>query len=89
MATSPARVPGRDDARDRLTAALVALAAQGFRPPCSDDDRWTSDDVDTLRRVAVGGCLTCPVRQECRDAGEHATHGVWGGGVRWKGRWLA
>ena len=66
---------------DRLTQALVALAAQGGRPRCGDPETavlWTSDDQHD-RTLAAAGCTGCPVLDECLAAGEGEVHGVWGG----------
>lgn len=70
-------------ATDRLTSALIALAARGERPRCSDPvdhARWTSDDQHD-RKVAAAWCNGCPILLECRtaaDARQERWH-VWGG----------
>lgn len=70
-------------ARERLTLALVQLAATGGRPPCGEYGGhvlWTSEDADD-RAVAVQRCQDCPVLAECHQAAEEADERwhVWGG----------
>lgn len=73
----------RRTALDALTGALVALAAEGERPPCGDGGLgylWTSELADE-RAHAVHACRGCPILTVCGAAAdEHDEHhGVWGG----------
>ena len=70
-------------ATDRLTGALLAMAARGERTHCSDPAihyLWLSEH-DNERVVAVMLCDHCPVLQVCRDTAEQRDErwGVWGG----------
>lgn len=70
-------------AQERLTLALVRLAADGGRPPCGqhgEHELWTSEDA-AERAVAAKRCQTCPLIHECHDAAEESRerHYVWGG----------
>jgi hypothetical protein len=70
-------------ATERLTRALVNLAARGQRTPCSDagsSEMWVSDHPGE-RAHAARLCIGCPVISECRqaaDARDERWH-VWGG----------
>ena len=68
-----------------LRALQVALGRTA--PPCTGDDRWTSDDRADVRH-AQAGCQPCPAREECHLYGLaiRARTGTWGGqhlGPRW------
>ena len=68
------------EASDRLTAALVAIAAKGRRPHCSDAGSWlwlSEDPAD--RRQAAAMCSGCPVFGPCDEVGQHQRFGVWAG----------
>lgn len=69
-------------ARDQLDRALVALAAEGQRPPCGQTvpSLHLSEDRDERAR-AVQACTACPVIAACRDAADEGDErfGVWGG----------
>ena len=67
-------------ASDRLTAALLTLAARGQSPPCTADDRWLSEDQDE-RATAARLCAGCPVLEPCRmaAAAQGERFGVWAG----------
>jgi hypothetical protein len=59
---------------DRLTTALVELAARGLRTHCSDPESselWLSDD-QAERAQAARLCIGCPVIIEC-GAGSQGT----------------
>jgi hypothetical protein len=75
-------------AGQRLTMALLILAASGGRPPRDEygsHELWCSDDADE-RRLAVARCQACPVIRRCGDtADEHVEQWhVWGGRDRTK-----
>jgi len=75
--------PRRTPASDRLTGALLDLAARGQRPPCGEfgaAELWTSDDYRE-RRLAVAWCEPCPIKAECHAAAEANGEkwGVWAG----------
>jgi hypothetical protein len=77
------RVVGEVVATDRLTLALLNLAASGLRTHCSDPTShhlWCSEH-ERERAVAVMLCDHCPVLTVCRDTAEQrqVTWGVWGG----------
>jgi hypothetical protein len=77
------RLLDRTEATDRLTAALVVLAAKGRRPRCGDPitrDMWMSD-FEAERARAAQWCTGCPVLAECRAAAEANAErfAVWGG----------
>jgi hypothetical protein len=70
-------------AYDRLTRALLDMAAAGLRTPCSDVSShhfWLSEH-EGERRVAARLCRHCPVELECRESAEanQERWGVWGG----------
>jgi hypothetical protein len=67
----PSDDAGRADWRDRARCRL----------PEFDPEWWFPDHGQTrLRAMAVAECLRCPVRLECRTAGEAGEgYGVWGG----------
>lgn len=61
-------------------AARLAAALDEVRPPCHDDDRWTSDSPDDRARAAEL-CAGCAVLVPCgtfADAADERFH-VWGG----------
>jgi hypothetical protein len=70
-------------ASDRLTMALLNLAARGERTPCSD---WSIRNLfisesEQERKLAVHACQSCPVTAECLQAAlaHDERFGVWGG----------
>jgi hypothetical protein len=70
-------------ATDRLTRALLDMAARGERTHCSDPTShhlWLSEH-ETERAIAVMLCDHCPVLTVCRDTAEQRDErwGVWGG----------
>ncbi|MGD7707009.1 WhiB family transcriptional regulator [Microlunatus sp. Y2014] len=70
-------------ATDRLTGALVTLAAAGERPPCGSfgaAELWTSDDADD-RKTAAYWCDGCPIITACGEAADENNErwGVWAG----------
>lgn len=70
-------------AAENLTGALLAMAADGERPPCGDGETsayWTSEDRTQLTQAAAW-CAGCPVLRECGAAADEikATAGVWAG----------
>lgn len=80
-------------AQERLTLALVHLAADGGRPPCGDyngHELWTSDDQHD-REIAAARCSACPLIRACHDAAEEADerHHVWAGVDRGSDQHLA
>jgi hypothetical protein len=69
------------EAGDRLTGALINLAAAGQRTHCSEagsSAMWLSED-EAERAHAVLFGRGCPVLTECREVGEHQSFGVFGG----------
>jgi Transcription factor WhiB len=69
-------------ASERLTKALIDLAAAGLRTLCSDPELshlWLSER-DQERAVAATLCPGCPVQLECWTAAraQRVTWGVWG-----------
>jgi hypothetical protein len=76
--------PGAREAHDRLTRALVTLAAAGLRTQCNDVELhqlWLSESQQE-RQVAVRLCRGCPVLRECAEVGQHERFGVFGGADR-------
>jgi len=70
-------------ANDKLTMALLNLAAKGERTHCSDPAThhlWLSEH-DTERAIAITLCDHCPVLTECRRTAQlrGERFGVWGG----------
>jgi Transcription factor WhiB len=70
-------------ASERLTKALIDLAAQGLRTHCSDPESshlWLSEDRDERAR-AGRLCAGCPVTMECWAASvaRDERWGVWAG----------
>jgi hypothetical protein len=70
-------------ASDRLTRALLDMAARGERSHCSDSAShhlWLSESP-TDRRLAVTLCRHCPVEAECLAAAtaNQERFGVFGG----------
>lgn len=73
----------RGPADERLTLALLDLAAEGRRPPCGEPgaaDLFLSDDSETRLSVA-GHCHGCPILAECEAAAveNRERFGVWAG----------
>jgi hypothetical protein len=65
----------------RLNMALLTIAAQGLRTPCSQPEThsyWTSEHVGE-RQLAMLWCGGCPVFEPCGDAAEANKErwGVW------------
>jgi hypothetical protein len=59
-------------ASDRLTIALLTIAAKGQRAHCSDVEThhyWTSEHPAERARAALA-CRGCPVGRECGEAAE-------------------
>jgi hypothetical protein len=68
---------------ERLTRALINLAAQGLRTHCSDPGShslWLSEH-DGERAEAARLCTGCPVIEPCGEAAgaRREKFGVWGG----------
>jgi hypothetical protein len=71
------------EATDRLTQALITMAAKGLRPHCSDPEShcmWLSEHPQE-RALAARMCGGCPVIAECGDAADAngERFGVWAG----------
>jgi hypothetical protein len=71
------------EASDRLTRALLELAASGLRTHCSDVEKhsdWISES-DGERALAALWCRGCPALPPCLDAAQanRERWGVWGG----------
>jgi hypothetical protein len=89
------RPTSKRKASEQLTRALLANAARGFRPRCSDRQThsyWTSE-YPTERALAALWCHGCPVSIECGEfaAAHDERWGVWAGvdrGVRVAGKKL-
>jgi Transcription factor WhiB len=89
------RATGKRKASEQLTRALLANAARGIRPRCSDPkicSYWTSE-YPTERALAALWCAGCPVFAECGEfaAAHDERWGVWAGvdrGVRGSGKKL-
>jgi hypothetical protein len=70
-------------ASDKLTMALIAMAAKELRPHCSDPEShlmWLSEHPQERAQAALM-CGGCPVIAECgdaADANDERWH-VWGG----------
>jgi hypothetical protein len=68
------------EANDKLTMALLSLAARGERTHCSDvatGGMWLSE-VESERKEAVRLCRGCRVLPECHEVGKFQTFGVFG-----------
>lgn len=64
---------------EALTLELTHRAERGEpEPPCSGDDRFTSESADERREV-VELCSPCPIRTPCAAASRRMTHGIWAG----------
>jgi hypothetical protein len=68
---------------ERLTRALLDMAAAGLRTHCSDPTShhlWLSE-IDAERAVAAQLCQHCPVITPCRESAEFHDErfGVFGG----------
>ena len=71
------------EASDRLTQALITMAAQRLRPHCSDPEShwlWLSEHSGERQQAALT-CGGCCVITECGDAAEAngERFGVWSG----------
>ena len=69
------------EASDRLTQALITMAAEGLRPRCYDPESywmWLSEHP-AERQLAALMCGGCPLLTECGDAAEAngERFGVW------------
>lgn len=74
----PKPPPVRGEAE--YNALLDALTT--YTPPCTDDDRYTADDIDDATRVElVTGCDLCRISDLCRAYASKArpTGGIWAG----------
>jgi Transcription factor WhiB len=74
---------GAAEATDRLTMALLTIAARGERAHCSDwatHHCWISE-VEAERALAVRACAGCPVWVECGESAQANDErwGVWAG----------
>lgn len=66
-------------ALETLTLELTHRAERGeSEPPCSGDDRFTSENADERREV-VDLCSPCPIRTACAAASRRMAWGVWAG----------
>jgi hypothetical protein len=67
-------------ATESFTAALLTMVEHDTPPPCTHDNRWTSDDHGH-RATAASLCRTCPLITQCSQYAHEikATHGVWAG----------
>ena len=64
---------------EALTLELTHRAQRGkAEPPCSGDDRFTSESADERREV-VALCSPCPTHAACAAASRRMTWGVWAG----------
>jgi hypothetical protein len=73
--------PGIREAHDRLTRALITIAARGLRTHCSDVELhhlWLSESQQE-RAVAARLCSGCPVFTPCGEVGQYERFGVFGG----------
>jgi hypothetical protein len=69
------------EANEKLTRALITLAARGGRPRCGDFETawmWLDDDPH-IRAQAALQCRGCPLLQPCDEVGQHQRFGVWSG----------
>lgn len=57
-------------------AACRGTSTELFFPP-SDEARAPAQRAYAVARAAY--CAACPVTAECRSAGAHEEHGLWGG----------
>ena len=81
MPTYSSRLGQPMTATDGLNRALLALAAAGDRPRCSDPitrELWTAEHA-AHRAIAVKWCKGCPVLELCSQAAEERDErfGVW------------
>ena len=68
-------------ASDRLTKALINIAAQGLRTHCAGPgDLWISDYAGE-RQLAIKPCQGCPILDVCGEVASARREplGVWGG----------
>src|SRR5687768_4347347 len=72
--------PEARQACERLTRALVNIAARGLRTHCSQPEihSWWLSDSQQEREVAARLCRGCPVLEPCREVGQYQRFGVWG-----------
>lgn len=49
--------------------------------PTADPDWWYSNKPHLRERAAMY-CLSCPVREQCAEAGKNEQHGIWGGELK-------
>lgn len=68
------------EAREALRMALVNLADNGVKTPCTGDDRFTADELEVMQQAAQE-CCRCPVQPQCAAAGAGEVWGVWAGRV--------
>ena len=64
-----------------MPTALAAEQAWKLRGSCATADQpndWHTPHRDAIAR-AKSVCATCPVLDECRDAGRDEPSGIWGG----------
>jgi hypothetical protein len=73
--------PEAREASERLTRALITIAARGLRTHCSQPEirSWWLSDSQQERDVAARLCRGCPVFIPCAEVGQHQRFGVWGG----------
>lgn len=73
----------RGPADERLTLALLDLAAEGRRPPCGEPgaaELFLSEDHE-MRSSVTGRCRGCPIFTACELAAAEGREvfGVWAG----------
>jgi hypothetical protein len=77
------RTTNKRKANEQLTRALLANAARGIRPRCSDPKIWSywTSEYPTERALAALWCAGCPVFVECGEfaAAHDERWGVWAG----------
>ena len=56
-------------------AACRGVGPEAFYPPAGARETATTHPYRDARKV----CATCPVVDECRQAGQSESHGLWGG----------
>ncbi len=56
-------------------AACRGIGPEAFYPPAGSRETTTTHLYRDARKV----CETCPVVDECRDAGQSEAHGMWAG----------
>lgn len=70
--------PEAVDARERLSAALVAMGDRDQAPACAGGTWWISEAAEE-RAAAAEACRGCPALEACARAGRYEPWGVWGG----------